>query len=69
MGWKVGAQGYPCGGGNRGNPGKGLGRGKGVTGMPIDREGAEETPGRGWEGGRGVTGTPTHWEGADPTNG
>lgn len=71
VGWSDGMEGggtgITPGGGNRGNPGKGLGRGKGVTGMPTDREGAEETPGRSWEGGRDVTGTPTHREGAEET--
>lgn len=65
-GWK-GGTGIPPKGGNRGNPGIGLKRWKGATGMPRDRGAAEETPGRGWEGGRGITGTPTYWEGAEVT--
>lgn len=45
-GAEEGSTGIAHGGGNRGNPGKGLGWGKMSQGCP-DREGAEDTPGWG----------------------
>lgn len=65
-----GHTGIPHEGGSKGNPGKGVESGKGIIGMPTNREGGEETPGRGWEGAGVSQGPPTLGGGRrDPTRG
>lgn len=66
-GWKGGHRDTPMGEGT----GERLGRGKGVTGMPTNREGTEETPGRGLGGRQGCDREPPTLGGCrkDPTKG